>query len=146
MEGRAKNAGVLSVLVLALIGLADSIFLSYKHITTDPLYCSSFGCDVVTTSAYSLILGVPVAYLGIIYYGTLVALMAAYMIGSDMRALWALRVAASVGVVFSGWFVYVQLFILGEMCPYCIVSAVTTLILAIVLWSNWAVFKRDNIS
>lgn len=140
-----KNTAVMSAMVLALVGLVDSLFLSYKHITINPLYCSSFGCDVVTTSAYSLIFGVPAAYLGVIYYGFLLILMVVYVFRKELRFLWISRAVVSVGVLLSAWFVYAQVFILGEICPYCMLSAVTTSILAIVLWSRWAVFKRDNI-
>lgn len=145
MEEEFKNRGVLSALALSLIGLLDSLFLSYKHLTINPLYCSNFGCDVVTTSAYSVMFGVPVAFLGVIYYGSLLILTAVYILRRRKSLLWMSRAVVSVGVLLSGWFVYVQFFILGEICPYCILSAVTTLILAAVLWSGRAVFKRDKI-
>ena len=38
----------------------------------------------------------------------------------------------ALGVAFSAYFVYLQLFVIGEICPFCMVSAAATTLLFII--------------
>src|SRR5262245_29673363 len=66
-------------LILVIVGLAISGYLSYVKLTEVPLVCVAnsevFNCEVVQNSAYSRIAGVPVAWLGFVTYATLFALL-----------------------------------------------------------------------
>jgi uncharacterized membrane protein len=64
-----------SILVVALIGFLDAVYLTANHYlgVVPPCFVVQ-GCEQVTTSSYSLILGIPVALLGSIYYLVIFAL------------------------------------------------------------------------
>src|SRR5688572_905883 len=55
--------------VVALAGLADSVYLTVKHIAAEPVPCSIIsGCETVLTSTYAEIAGVPLAAFGAAAY------------------------------------------------------------------------------
>lgn len=113
-----------TIFALSLIGLADSLYLTVKHYTHSDINCSIFnGCDLVTTSTYSTILGAPVALLGIIFYGLIFAFVLMHSRLRSKKSLISLLSISSIGFLMSMWFVYVQVFILEAICLYCVVSA-----------------------
>lgn len=123
-----RTALIYLIIGLAVLGLADSIYLALKAATEAPLFCDLGagldGCNQVAQSPYSRIYGIPLAYLGVLFYSLLVA--------SGLAALWkhhrylhrALLAVAAVGAAFSVVFLYIQLFLIQAMCIYCIASAV----------------------
>jgi uncharacterized membrane protein len=118
------------LLVIALLGFADASYLTIEHFRGVIPPCTIVsGCEVVLTSAYSFILGIPVSLLGAIYY--LIILVGVFsFIESKKTGLLKLALLLTVfGMVFSLWFLYVQIFILGSYCLYCLVSALTSTIL-----------------
>lgn len=59
--------------LLALAGLGIMSYLTYIHYASAKSFCdisAEVSCDVVTTSIYSEIFGIPVSVLGIFYFGT----------------------------------------------------------------------------
>lgn len=89
----------------------------------------------VTTSTYATIFGVPVALLGALYYGMLLLLLMAYRETSRRVFLVLCMGATSVGLGMTLWFVYLQLFVLRALCQWCMVSALTTTLLFILMIS-----------
>ncbi|KKS25085.1 MAG: Vitamin K epoxide reductase [Candidatus Jorgensenbacteria bacterium GW2011_GWF2_41_8] len=74
------NWVIFALIAVSLIGLADSSYLAAKHYLGSPINCSIFnGCEVVTTSPYSVILGVPVALFGVLYYFSFLLLTILYL-------------------------------------------------------------------
>lgn len=113
--------------ILSFFGFADAAFLSAKHFqgTTPPCVIFS-GCDVVTTSSYAVIAGIPVALLGALFYFSVLVLSLVY---ADRRALTALKIVRAIslpGFLFSLYLIYLQLFVLHAVCIYCMASAVTS--------------------
>ena len=117
----------------AIIGFADSAYLTAQHIRGVIPPCVLLNnCELVLTSKYASIGPVPVAALGLLYYGTVLLLLIAYVDIGNRRILhWACWLV-SAGMLASLYFVYVQLFVLGALCPYCLLSTATTLILFVV--------------
>ena len=116
------------VLALAMIGLGDTLYLAYFQYLNIVPACAISGCDVVLTSIYAKFLGIPLSYFGVIYYSYLFFLGVLLAIEPDSRAL---RIGAlaygAVGFVLSFVFVfYIQLVLIGALCQYCILSAITT--------------------
>ena len=129
----------IAFLGVALLGFMDAAYLTtvhYLHIIP-PCYIVK-GCETVTTSGYSFILGIPVALLGAFYYLTIFSMVLYYV---DKRAQWILPWIARVtilGFLFSLWFIYVQGFIINEWCMYCIFSAWSSS----ADWSPWRCGRR----
>ncbi|MEX1063709.1 MAG: vitamin K epoxide reductase family protein, partial [Candidatus Paceibacterota bacterium] len=118
---------IVSFVVVSFIGFLDATYLAVSHYGGASLNCSFLnGCDVVTTSKYSAIFGIPVSLLGAIYYLAILVLAIAYL---DSRKSGLLKMAARftvVGLVASVWFVLLQVLVLKAFCLYCIGSAVTS--------------------
>lgn len=117
---------------LALVGLGVSVYLTVAHYTTSTiLACPDTGlinCARVTTSAQSVILGVPVAVLGLVYYVVMVALCSppAWRVAALRRPRLAL---SGVGVVMVLYLVYTELFVLDAICLWCTSVHVVTVVL-----------------
>jgi uncharacterized membrane protein len=122
-----------AIALLALIGFIDSSYLAAKHYLGGPLPCTVFsGCEKVTTSRYAMFAGLPLGLWGAAYYLTLL-LLAVGHVDTGRAAL--LRLAAGLsfaGFAASAWFVYLQLFVIRAICPYCMLSAATATALAVV--------------
>ena len=117
-------------LVVGFVGFADTAYLTVKHYSGAPLECSIFqDCEKVTTSRYATVGGVPLALLGLVYYLAIILLTIAYL---DTRRegifLFTAR-ATTVGFLSSAWFVYLQLYVIRAVCPYCMISAGASTIL-----------------
>lgn len=116
-----------SIIAVAILGFLDASWLTVAHYLKVPIPCGLVqGCDIVTTSAYSEILGVPVAFLGALYYLAIVVLTAialekqrASLLGFISRFTWA-------GLIASLYFVGLQLFVLHAICVWCMGSAITS--------------------
>ena len=111
-------------LPVALLGLADSIYLTYTHFNGNHLAgCSSTGhvnCTRVTTSTYSEIFGhIPVAIVGLVYFAVMVLLMTPW--AWQLRNEWVhrFRLAATGGAM--GMVVYLVIveIHLKAICEYC---------------------------
>jgi uncharacterized membrane protein len=124
---------------LAGVGLAVSAWLAVIHYSgPGAAFCpKGSGCAVVDASPYSTLLGVPVALLGMLGYG-LILLLALWPRPSPRHRL-ALHLAAVAGFSVTLYLVYLQLWVIRAVCPYCIVSAgAITAILVLVLASGTA--------
>lgn len=125
-------------LFLSLVGLLDASFLTFKHFVGGPLPCSILaGCEAVTTSSYAVIFGVPVALLGAIFYLTL-AILAVWHIDTNHKlALRSILILSVFGFAFSLYLIYLQVFVIGALCLYCLVSAGATTIIFLLNLSGY---------
>jgi uncharacterized membrane protein len=120
--------------VLAMIGFADAAYLSMLHFYQTDAGCSIIsGCDAVLSSEYAVVVGIPLAYMGFLYYLSLIITMMVYYQSESERMLQGLLVLNSTGFVFSLWLVYVQAAILNAFCQYCLLSAIISTILFVII-------------
>ncbi|MBK9163209.1 MAG: vitamin K epoxide reductase family protein [Acidobacteria bacterium] len=115
--------------IVALVGLADSVYLSVKHFTAEPVPCSLVeGCEKVLTSPYAEVAGVPIAAAGALAYfaAFAFAVLAAY---GDERMWKLFGGLATLMAGFSLWLIYLQAFVIGAFCQFCLISAGTSLTL-----------------
>ncbi len=129
-----KRIGVVLILVLAFFGLADSAYLTQHEIFGTPLLCNIqnlSGCNVVASSQYSHIFGIPLAEFGILFYSVIFVLAALEIVIFDQLLRRALQAISLVGVISSLYFTSVQVFVIGAFCIYCFASALTTLLIFI---------------
>jgi uncharacterized membrane protein len=113
---------------LALVGFLDATYLTATHYGAGSLACGpGGGCDIVTTSQYAIVAGVPVALLGLIYY-VVVNLIVWTPSSGWSRSLGIAFVAiTAVAVATSAVFVYLQAAVIDAWCRYCLVSAAVSL-------------------
>ena len=116
--------------VISLAGLADATYLTVTHLTGDDLVCgSSWGCSAVLGSVYASIAGIPTAAFGALAY--FVAFSSATLAAfgyARARALLMLVVMAMFGATL--WLLYLQAFVVHAFCPFCLLSAALTFLLA----------------
>jgi uncharacterized membrane protein len=125
-------------MVICLLALADSAYLTYAHFTTSALAsCPTKGfidCAAVTSSSYSHPFGIPVVIPGDIWCVGMLALCSPW--GWRAASVWVgrLRLAGSVaGVGMVLWLVWAELIKLRHLCEYCTGVHVLTVALFIVI-------------
>jgi uncharacterized membrane protein len=107
-------------------------YLLYARAAHAPVYCpAGSGCDVVQSSRYATVFGIPVALLGLAYYGALLVLGVRPAL--PHRRWRVVLPLAGMGVGASAVFTTVQNFILRVTCSLCVVSALLTLALLLYL-------------
>jgi uncharacterized membrane protein len=112
--------------LLALVGLADAVYLTVHHYTAEPVPCSIVeGCETVLTSAYAEIAGVPIAAFGALAYFVAFSLAILTVFGN--RSMWLLfGVQSFIMAAVSAYLVYLQGFVIGAFCQFCLISAATS--------------------
>jgi uncharacterized membrane protein len=121
-------------LVIAIVGLADSSYITVQEETGGTLAgCSAKGfvdCSAVLHSPESVILGIPVAALGIVFFAFMIAIMSPWAWRSARREIWLLRVVSLVvGMGFVIYLLYAELFEVGNLCAYCTSIHILTFLL-----------------
>lgn len=149
---------LLFVILFALIGVADAGYLTYKHYSKSTPPCSTAwwaDCGKVLKSEYSMMFGVPLAMWGMLYYASVIFIATVRLADSihntgkrtlrfknllpaikrwkqlpqHDRLYLSQLVLTSTGLLFSSYFVYLQVGVIGSICVYCMFSAANTLVL-----------------
>jgi uncharacterized membrane protein len=118
---------------VSLIGLVDSIYLTIEHLSGRSVQCTIVrGCSEVLSSPYASIRGVPLALIGAIAYFAVFSLatLAAFGYKSTVRLL-----PIVVGIMFltTLWLFYLQAFVIKAFCQFCLLSALVTLVLTVLV-------------
>jgi uncharacterized membrane protein len=123
--------------ILDLVGLGIATYLAYVEITHVEALCGPIGeCNIVQTSSYALMLGIPVAVLGVVYY---LAVGALWLGQTYLRGRWANLTKLALlgltlfGVLFSIYLTLLELFVVRAICSWCLGSAVTATILMLLV-------------
>jgi uncharacterized membrane protein len=124
------------LIAATFVGIADTLFLSYYHFINLVPGCAIGGCEVVLTHPLAAPYGISLAYLGLVYYTYLLALLVLLAWEPRSKALrFATLAYIGVGLLCSIAFEALQYFVIGAMCLYCGISAATTLVLfLLVVW------------
>ena len=132
----------LAAALISLIGLADAIYLTVHHYAGQAVQCmDGFACELVLTSKFAEIAGIPLAAFGAAAYFTVfsLAILAAF---GNARAWQIASIIVGSMAIFTAWLVYLQAFVIHAFCQFCLLSAgVTTTLLVIVILSRYF-FKR----
>jgi len=131
----------MAIALMSLIGLFDALYLSLERLTGGALVCPvGGGCETVQSSAYAIMLGVPVAYIGVAGYAALLvaALLALNLDRLAGIPLDRLLVAlASVALLAGLYFSYLQVAVIGAICFWCVVAALLDLGIWAAALINW---------
>jgi uncharacterized membrane protein len=144
MSERVVRLGLPFVALLALGGLGVATYLTVVHYAHQPIACSSVGdCELVNSSRYAKVGGIPVALIGALAYVAILAGAVGAWLRRDSTLLlgaWALALAS---FVFSMYLTYIELRVLYAICVYCVASAsIMTAIFAVLSVAAWQV-RRD---
>jgi uncharacterized membrane protein len=127
-------------LVSAVIGVADSIYLTWLKLTGELAACGGVGdCQSVNASIYSRIelpngAEMPIAVMGV---GAYLLIIAFLLLESrdDLLGDWSPLVVFGLsltGTLYSIYLTYIEIAVLKAICPYCVVSAVVVTIIFVI--------------
>lgn len=131
-------------IIIFLLGIAG--FMVAKHIrnhkkTNAPLVCMvGFDCHAVVHSDYSKFMGAPVEVVGMVYYGfvTLISFFFIFLGNTVPNFMVGISVVISlVAFLFSLYLIGVQLFALKKGCSWCLVSALISILIFILVFSMY---------
>lgn len=129
----------LVLMILSLAGLAETLYLLRKHsVHKNPVCVIGDQCHVVWESKYSKTLGISNDLLGMMFYLLVGILEIAIMgnIGAGTALIQVESLVIVAGFCMSIYFFYVQWRVIRAWCFWCILSGVTTLLMAVVLFGS----------
>lgn len=138
------------IAAIAGLGALTTAYLTVAKLSQSTVACTSQSCDLVLSSPYATVLGQPLALFGCLAYVSM-AIFALAPLAVDavkqkeLRAklenwTWLLLLAGAIAMsVFSGYLIYLLLFKIQAICPYCIASALfsVSLLLLTILGRTW---------
>jgi len=139
----------LPTLIIALVGLGDSVYLSISHyrVYRDIGYSSfcaisrALNCDTVSQSSYAILLGVPIAVWAMMGYGFFLTLLLFSVHQRVARGrLWSLLFGVALAYSFYSVFLaYISSVHIHSYCLMCILSYAVNFLL---LFYTWLVRRR----
>ena len=117
-----------ALFVLGLIGLGIATYLTYVHYRgLSPICAVGHGCEKVQSSRYAKVGGVPVPVIGLVGY---VGILGSLLVRGELARLTTAGMAY-VGVAFSAYLTYRELFSIHAICQWCVGSAIVMTIIAV---------------
>ena len=119
--------------LLSLLGLADAIYLTVEHVTGQSVRCTIIsGCSEVLSSSYAVVAGIPLAMIGAAAYFSVFSLAILAVFGYRLAGALLTPLVIAMFLV-SLWLIYLQAFVIGAFCQFCLFSAAITLCLLIAI-------------
>jgi len=138
----------MSAALLSLAGLFLSAYLYlYKIGRIGTLACGAGGCETVQQSQWSRFAGIEVSLIGLVGYAGLLLVSLASLQPGIMTRRWpsTLLVAlAALGVVFTAYLTYLELFVIHAICRWCVGSAAIIIAIWIVALLDWRKLPRNR--
>ena len=123
------------LIIGSIIGLVDSLYLTWEKISSNPALCiQGLGdCYSVNNSIYSEFMGIPVAILGagaylLILLSLLLEPKNSFFESNSPYIVFAITL---IGTLFSLYLTYIEIAVLRKICPFCVISAITMLVLLV---------------
>lgn len=124
----------ITMIVLTVLGVGLASYLTYIHYAGIKPLCgkNGGGCEIVQTSQYSKLVGVPVALIGLLGY---IAILGSLLVPESETSRLATVAFTVVGFGFSAYLTYRELFSIHHICEYCVSSAgLITIIMCLSIW------------
>jgi uncharacterized membrane protein len=118
---------------VSLIGLADSIYLTVEHLSGRSVRCTiTSGCSEVLSSPYATVRGFPLAGLGALAYFGVFSLATLAAFGYSFVGK-LLTFVVAVMFLTTLWLLYLQAFVIHHFCQFCLLSALVTTTLSVLV-------------
>jgi len=122
----------MAIALLCLTGLFISLYLwLYKIGVVGTMTCGTGGCETVQLSPQSRFYGVEVALIGVLGYALLLGVAVAGTTPAQAAArwpAWALTLLSGGALLFTAYLKYLEFFVIGAVCQWCVASAVIILL------------------
>ena len=117
------NLKLTFLLILALLGLAITIYLFINRIKRKSVVCMDDSCHIVLDSKYNKMFGINNDTLGILYY--IVMIIEYFLLTALMtNMLFYFKTISTVALFSSIYLFYIQARVLRAYCVYCIITAI----------------------
>ena len=117
-----------AIALLALVGLFVALYLWLHALGFGgPIKCGTGECETVQTSQYAVLFGLPVAFYGVVgYLAILIVALVALRPAALLEPKWnqVLVGLATVGLLFTAYLTYLELFVIHAICRWCVGSAI----------------------
>jgi uncharacterized membrane protein len=126
--------------LLSLGGFLVALYLYlFKVGIIGTLACGAGGCETVQASSYSRFMGVEVALYGVVGYLSLfvLSLVALQRDAADQRVPRVLFAMSGLGLGFTIYLTYVELFVIHAICRWCVSSAVIISLIFVTTLLDW---------
>jgi len=125
-------------LTWCILGLAVAVYLTYEHYTgSTTLACPATGavdCAKVTSSAWSTVLGIPVAPLGLLFFAVMLVLCLPGMLRRASTTLDIVRLGfCGIGLLMALYLLWAELFQIHAICLWCTGVHILTFLLFVTL-------------
>ena len=118
--------------VVLVVGLIVASYMTYIETTAADAVCGVVGnCNIVQQSEYASLFGIPIGVIGIIGYVSLFAVWLVSLRDERAHNIFFLLVAG--GMLFTIYLTFLEPFVIGASCMWCLTSALTMLLL---LWMS----------
>lgn len=135
-EERRQQKASIAIPLLCLVGLVIAAYLAYVETTQVSAVCGPVGdCNTVNQSRYARLFGVlPIGLLGVVGYVAILIAWLASRLSNPRRASFASLALFGLtlfGTLFSVYLTFLEPFVIGATCAWCLSSAV---IMTALLW------------
>ncbi len=129
------------IAAIAAIGVLETAYLTVAKLMGTSVLCPTSGCQKVLDSPYALVFGIiPLSLLGFAAYLTMAVLATAPLAvnpatNKGLRSqlenwTWLVMFAIATAMpIISGYLMYLMLFVIGDVCVYCVSSAIFSIAL-----------------
>ena len=123
--------------LLSLFGIFIAAYLSYVEVSSAEAVCGPVGdCNTVQESPYAFLFGtIPIGIIGILgYIAILITWIFQSLVSSFIKKICTMLIwlMAWGGVLFSIYLTFLEPFVIGATCIWCISSAI---IMTLILWA-----------
>lgn len=121
---------------LSAIGISETVYLIRKRVASERPICPiGEGCEAVLTSKYNKLFLIPNDVLGLMAYIVMSFLTAFLVIDIGPMSLWSftLQVVVAAAALASLVFTYLQWRVIRAWCFWCIMSACTIWLMAVII-------------
>ena len=124
-------------ILFTLIGLAAAIYTTIMKLTGNEKMCvGNGGCLVTLNSPYGTIYGIPVSVIGV---GGYLAILAVLIFEKKATGTFFKQNAtmitfgmALIGFLFTLYLIYLEIFVIKDLCPFCVTSQIAMTLLFII--------------
>ena len=137
MSMESEDRSLKFIMFISFIGFIDAVYLSYlHHLISQGAGCPTenlpgLDCGLVLVSDQAKLLGIPVAWLGVVGFLMLFALSLDRFLNMDLERTYynkiLLPITGVIGVIFGSYLTYAEAFIIHEWCPFCVVAFILTI-------------------
>jgi uncharacterized membrane protein len=127
-----------SVLILLLIGIGVAIYMAYVEVTNTDAVCGPVGdCNTVQQSSYATLFGIiPIGVLGVLGY-LLIGILWLFVIVGPINwqriSTLCLLALTLFGTLFSIYLTFLEPFVIGATCTWCLTSAI---VMTLLMWAS----------